>query len=122
MTSMSTAEFHHLAPDPGNIDAQTVVAGMFSALIGSISFSGSLVAFGKLQELLPGRPPSFARPRHLQLLQNLHADWGKRHLLCGLLAMACVFGASAQSQDRQLETLIENGQSDLDAGDFGRGR
>ena len=34
--------------------------------------------------------------------------------------MACVFGASAQSQDRQLETLIENGQSDLDAGDFGR--
>ena len=30
------------------------------ALIGSISFSGSLIAFGKLQELLPGRPVVFA--------------------------------------------------------------
>ena len=33
---------------------------LFSALIGSISFSGSLVAFGKLQEVLPGRPITFA--------------------------------------------------------------
>jgi NAD(P) transhydrogenase subunit beta len=33
---------------------------MFSALIGSISFSGSIVAFAKLQELLPGRPLTFA--------------------------------------------------------------
>ena len=29
---------------------------MFSAVVGSVSFAGSLVAFGKLQELLPGRP------------------------------------------------------------------
>jgi H+-translocating NAD(P) transhydrogenase subunit beta len=35
-------------------------AMLFSALIGSISFSGSMVAFGKLQELLPGRPLVFA--------------------------------------------------------------
>ena len=32
---------------------------LFSALIGSISFSGSLVAFGKLQEVLPGRPITY---------------------------------------------------------------
>jgi NAD(P) transhydrogenase subunit beta len=32
------------------------VSVMFSAIVGSISFAGSLVAFGKLQELLPGRP------------------------------------------------------------------
>ena len=35
---------------------------LFSALIGSIRFSGSLVAFGKLQEILPGRPIVFAGP------------------------------------------------------------
>jgi NAD(P) transhydrogenase subunit beta len=35
-------------------------AMLFSALIGSISFSGSMVAFAKLQELLPGRPIVFA--------------------------------------------------------------
>ncbi len=33
-----------------------VVASMFAAIVGSISFWGSLIAFGKLQEILPGRP------------------------------------------------------------------
>ncbi|HKS48851.1 MAG TPA: NAD(P)(+) transhydrogenase (Re/Si-specific) subunit beta [Amycolatopsis sp.] len=32
------------------------VASLFAALVGSISFWGSLIAFGKLQEVLPGRP------------------------------------------------------------------
>ena len=36
--------------------ASVVVGSLFAGLIGSISFWGSLVAFGKLQELLPGRP------------------------------------------------------------------
>ena len=37
-----------------------VVASLFAAIIGSISFWGSLIAFGKLQEILPGKPD---RPR-----------------------------------------------------------
>ena len=36
--------------------AHIVVASLFAAIIGSISFWGSLIAFGKLQEILPGRP------------------------------------------------------------------
>ncbi|MGH4014023.1 MAG: NAD(P)(+) transhydrogenase (Re/Si-specific) subunit beta [Pseudonocardiaceae bacterium] len=35
-----------------------MIASLFGAIIGSVSFWGSLVAFGKLQELLPGRPIS----------------------------------------------------------------
>src|SRR3977135_118678 len=66
---------------------------------------------------LPGRSPSFAQPRHLQLLQDLRAHWGKRHLLCGLLGIAFVFGASALSQNRQLESLIHEGQGALDSGE-----
>ena len=56
---IAAAEFHRLAPEAGHMRGDTVAASMFSALIGSISFSGSLVAFGKLQELLPGRPLTF---------------------------------------------------------------
>jgi H+-translocating NAD(P) transhydrogenase subunit beta len=33
-----------------------VVASLFAAIIGSVSFWGSCIAFGKLQEILPGRP------------------------------------------------------------------
>jgi NAD(P) transhydrogenase subunit beta len=38
-----------------------VVASLFSAIVGSVSFWGSLVAFGKLQEILPGKPIGLGR-------------------------------------------------------------
>jgi NAD(P) transhydrogenase subunit beta len=57
---IAAAEFHRLTPAPGHVLPEHMGALLFSALIGSISFSGSLVAFGKLQELLPGRPIVFA--------------------------------------------------------------
>ncbi|GAB2976410.1 NAD(P)(+) transhydrogenase (Re/Si-specific) subunit beta [Amycolatopsis acidiphila] len=44
------------------------IASLFAALIGSISFWGSLVAFGKLQEILPGRPITL---RQLQQPANI---------------------------------------------------
>ena len=56
---IAVAEFHRLAPPGGHVDPDAMGAMLFSALVGSISFSGSLVAFGKLQELLPGRPLVF---------------------------------------------------------------
>ena len=56
---IAAAEFHRLAPAGGALAGDIVAAIMFSALVGSISFSGSIVAFAKLQELLPGRPMVF---------------------------------------------------------------
>ena len=56
---IAAAEFHRLAPGSGHVLPEYMGAMLFSALIGSISFSGSLIAFGKLQELLPGRPLVF---------------------------------------------------------------
>ncbi|MBJ7249453.1 MAG: NAD(P)(+) transhydrogenase (Re/Si-specific) subunit beta [Thermoleophilia bacterium] len=49
---------YHVAGAAGEerLGAVLAVSVMFSAIVGSISFAGSLVAFGKLQELLPGRP------------------------------------------------------------------
>jgi proton-translocating NAD(P)+ transhydrogenase subunit beta len=56
---IAAAEFHRIAPDPGHLSGDSIGAMLFSALIGSISFSGSLIAFGKLQEVLPGRPITY---------------------------------------------------------------
>jgi H+-translocating NAD(P) transhydrogenase subunit beta len=57
---VALAEFHELAPEPGRIHGDVSVAILLSALIGSVSFSGSLVAFAKLQELIQGRPIVYA--------------------------------------------------------------
>jgi NAD(P) transhydrogenase subunit beta len=40
----------------GNPALDILIPGLFAAIIGSISFWGSLIAFAKLQELISGRP------------------------------------------------------------------
>jgi H+-translocating NAD(P) transhydrogenase subunit beta len=40
----------------GDLPTETIIPILFAAIIGSISFWGSNIAFGKLQEILPGRP------------------------------------------------------------------
>jgi H+-translocating NAD(P) transhydrogenase subunit beta len=40
----------------GGVPTYVAIFSVFAAIVGSISFWGSLVAFGKLQEILPGRP------------------------------------------------------------------
>jgi NAD(P) transhydrogenase subunit beta len=56
---IAAAEFHRHAPEPDRLAGDQIVGILFSALIGSVSFWGSLVAFGKLQEFVPGRPIVF---------------------------------------------------------------
>src|ERR1700752_546234 len=62
-----------------------VVASLFAAIIGSISFWGSIVAFGKLQEILPGRPIGIGKAQ--QPLNIL--------LLLAAIASAIVIGIGA---------------------------
>jgi proton-translocating NAD(P)+ transhydrogenase subunit beta len=77
---IAAAEFHRLTPSSGSVEHDAMGAMLFSALIGSISFSGSLVAFAKLQELLPGRPLVFA---------------GQQLVNAGLFALLLVLGVLA---------------------------
>ena len=56
---VALAEFHRIAPAPGRIKGDIAVAILLSALIGSVSFAGSIVAFGKLEELVTGRPVTY---------------------------------------------------------------
>jgi NAD(P) transhydrogenase subunit beta len=44
---------HHFG---GDYTLKVEIPSLFAAIIGSISFWGSNIAFGKLQEILPGRP------------------------------------------------------------------
>ncbi|WP_330183142.1 NAD(P)(+) transhydrogenase (Re/Si-specific) subunit beta [Nocardia sp. NBC_01503] len=65
--------------------AHIVIASLFAAIIGSVSFWGSCIAFAKLQELLSGKPISVGK---LQQPLNLL-------LFAGAIAAAVVIGIGA---------------------------
>jgi H+-translocating NAD(P) transhydrogenase subunit beta len=53
---ISWAEYRHYLETGGNPALDTLIPILFAAIIGSISFWGSNIAFGKLQEVIPGKP------------------------------------------------------------------
>jgi H+-translocating NAD(P) transhydrogenase subunit beta len=71
---------HHESPT-----VHIVIASLFAAVIGSISFWGSIIAFGKLQEIISSAPIGLGR---LQQAVNLL-------LLAGAVAAAVVIGLDA---------------------------
>jgi proton-translocating NAD(P)+ transhydrogenase subunit beta len=94
---VALAEWHN-AVELGSDETVSIV---LSALIGSISFAGSAVAFGKLQELVSGRPIVFPGQNVVNVLVLLGAaalgvaavagaedQW----LLYGLIGLALLFG------------------------------
>ena len=84
---ISLAEFHNRAPDPGTLKTDISLSIMLSAIIGSISFAGSMVAFAKLQELIRGRPIVFP------LQQVLNGA-----LFTGVLASGIAIASGAEQQ------------------------
>ncbi len=88
----------------GFSDEPTYVAifSLFAAIVGSVSFWGSNIAFAKLQEILPGRPISLGRPQQLVNLALLViavacataivAGSEAELLMIGLLLAAAVLG------------------------------
>jgi len=98
---IALAEFHNLAREAGGLAGEESVSILLSALIGSISFSGSLVAFAKLQELLSGRPIVYPRQQYVNgaillvaLTLGIAIIAGAKGdaLVVGLILAAAVFG------------------------------
>jgi NAD(P) transhydrogenase subunit beta len=56
---ISLVEFHSVWAHSADVGVESGISTVFSALVGSISFAGSLVAFGKLQDLISGRPITY---------------------------------------------------------------
>jgi NAD(P) transhydrogenase subunit beta len=71
----------------GTFTLRGEILSLFAAIVGSVSFWGSLIAFGKLQEILPGRPIKLPA----QSLLN-----GGLFLIC--VASAVVLTAGTHSQ------------------------
>jgi NAD(P) transhydrogenase subunit beta len=98
---VSLAELHRLLPEPGTPKVDIGLAIVLSALIGSISFAGSMIAFAKLQELIGGRPITYAGQQFVNaalflacaaagiaLVAGVQHEW----LLWALVGGAAVFG------------------------------
>jgi len=98
---ISLAELHRILPAPGAPKADISIAIVLSALIGSISFAGSMIAFAKLQELIGGRPITYpaqqignalviavAVAAGVTLAAGLQDEW----LLWLLIGAAALFG------------------------------
>ncbi|HEX3534604.1 MAG TPA: NAD(P)(+) transhydrogenase (Re/Si-specific) subunit beta [Gemmatimonadaceae bacterium] len=98
---VSVAEFLRLtrAGDAIGIGESTSI--VLGTIIGAISFTGSIIAFGKLQEILPGRPLQFPLQRLINALLLLAAvalgiavvAGGGSTALWALFATALVLGA-----------------------------
>jgi proton-translocating NAD(P)+ transhydrogenase subunit beta len=77
----------------GNPELEQLIPILFAAIVGSISFWGSNIAFGKLQEVLPGRP--------------IQAP-GQQFLNLGLLVLAvgCAVAIAAGTESELLFLVI----------------
>src|ERR1700687_773239 len=60
---VSLPELHRILPEPGAPKVDIGLAIVLSALIGSISFAGSMIAFAKLEEVIGGGPSTHAGPQ-----------------------------------------------------------
>ena len=68
---------------------------LFAAIVGSISFWGSLIAFGKLQEIIPGRPIQLPGQQIINIV-----------LLAVVIACAVIIAAGSESELLFLAILI----------------
>jgi NAD(P) transhydrogenase subunit beta len=91
----------HYSLEQPDIDSFTMGVLAFEVLLGFLTFTGSLMAFGKLQEILPGRPLVYRGQNviNLGLLATavllaglLVADPGRTELFLPFAALALLFG------------------------------
>ena len=91
---ISWSEFRH-ASGAGSIPLDILVPILVSTVIGSVSFWGSNIAFGKLQAILPSRPIQFAGQHIVNGL-----------LLAAILAGCIVLGVDHDSPDEGLYIAV----------------
>jgi NAD(P) transhydrogenase subunit beta len=97
---ISLVEFHGVWANVGDAGVELGISTVFSTIVGSISFAGSMVAFAKLQELVSGRPITYSGQQvgNLLLLGGAIAlgAWAmigvEFWLLAATIVLAALFG------------------------------
>jgi H+-translocating NAD(P) transhydrogenase subunit beta len=99
---ISWSEFRNYGSSYSGVPTYIAIFSVFAAIVGSISFWGSNVAFGKLQEIIPGRPISLGSAQqfvNLALLLlalaagiDLIAGAHSQLLFIGMLIVAALLG------------------------------
>jgi proton-translocating NAD(P)+ transhydrogenase subunit beta len=92
---ISFVEYRESLAAGGNPALDALIPALFAAIIGSVSFWGSNIAFGKLQEILPGRP--------IQLPGQQFINIG---LLLVCVACATVIAAGTESEGLFIIILV----------------
>jgi len=96
------AEFRDYGSSYSGVPTYVAIFSVFAAIVGSISFWGSNIAFAKLQEILPGRPISFGSAQQIvnlvllilalaagvDLVNGAHSEL----LFIGMLLVAALLG------------------------------
>ncbi len=96
------AEFRDYGSSYSGVATYVAIFSVFAAIVGSVSFWGSNIAFGKLQEIIPGRPISFGSAQQIvnlvllilavaagvDLISGAHSQ----ALFIGMLVVAALLG------------------------------
>ncbi len=67
LASALVAGAEYLRGDPAALPVETMVSIVISVVIGSVAFTGSLIAFAKLQEIMRGAPITYPGQRTVNL-------------------------------------------------------
>ena len=92
---VSLAEYMRLASEAPPVGPGESLSVALGTAIGAVSFTGSIIAFGKLQELLSGKPHQFPLQRFLNLVLALAIAVLAGLLISGRGGMGALWGVFA---------------------------
>ena len=76
---VALADYHDTVGLAGHVETKIIISILFSAVVGSVSFAGSMIAFGKLQDIVTGNPVTVPGQR-LVTGAHLRCDPGRVRL------------------------------------------
>ena len=92
---VALSDYHDTVGLPGHVAAKIILSILFSAVVGSLSFAGSMIAFGKLQEVITGSPVTLPGQR-----------WITGGLFAAVLVMCLILALGNESQALLVVAMI----------------